>query len=358
MLKRIEACLDQRWLTNDGPLVREFEAAIQKVTGAKHAIAVCNATIGLALAAKALGLEGEVIMPSFTFIATAHALAWQGITPVFADIDTSTHNLDPSSVAELITERTTGIVGVHLWGRPCDTAALSELATRKGLKLMYDASHAFGSSTGRGRVGCFGECEVFSFHATKFINSLEGGAVVTNNDALAEKLRLMRNFGFAGFDRVISLGLNAKMNEVSAAVGITNLEAMPEIVAANYRNYTLYRDRIRAIQGISVLEYSAEHANNYQYMVAEIDSLHPEATRDALISALHTNNVIARKYFWPGCHRMEPYRSRQAPPCAALLNTEIVANRIIVLPTGQATTPQELATVCDIIQCELQKVRQ
>ena len=177
-LKRVDEILDRRWLSNHGPVVQEFEKRIAEILGVKHVVAMCNATAGIEIACHALGLKGEVIVPSYTFIATAHALQWQGITPIFADMDPVTHNIDPERIEALITPRTTGIVGVHVWGRACDTDAIEKIAAKHKLKVMYDASHAFGCSHRGRKIGSFGECEVFSFHATKFINSLEGIACI------------------------------------------------------------------------------------------------------------------------------------------------------------------------------------
>src|ERR1035437_866510 len=210
-LRRVNDLWERRWFTNNGPYVREFEQKLVELLGVKHCIPVCNATVAMELTVRALDLRGEVIVPAFTFIATAHALQWQEITPVFCDIDRATHNLDPARVEQMITPRTTGIIGVHIWGRPCDVEALAGLAAKHKLKVMYDAAHAFGCSHRGKMIGNFGACEVFSFHATKFINCFEGGAVVTNDDALAAKLRLMRNFGFAGSDKVIYPGTNGKL---------------------------------------------------------------------------------------------------------------------------------------------------
>src|SRR5438128_1354253 len=194
LLARINDLLDRRWLTNDGPYVQQLERNLADFLGVKHCIAMCNGTVALEIAIRALGLSGEVIVPSFTFIATAHALQWQEITPVFCDIDPSIHNIDPHSVEQMITPRTSGISGVHLWGRACDVLALTEIARRRNLKLLFDASHGLGCSHHGRMVGSFGNAEVFSFHATKFVNTLEGGAVVTNDDDLATKIRLMKNF--------------------------------------------------------------------------------------------------------------------------------------------------------------------
>ncbi len=350
LMARIHALLDRRWLSNNGPLVQEFEARAAELLGVRHIVAMCNATVALALAIKALDLRGEVILPSYTFIATAHALQWQGLKPVFADMDPATHNIDPKRLEHLITSQTTGIVGVHVWGRACDTAALEALAAKHAIKVMYDASHAFACSHGGVMIGNFGSCEVFSFHATKFINTFEGGAVATNDNKLADKLRLMRNFGFKGFDNVVSLGLNGKMNEVCAAMGITNLEAMEAIIDVNKRNYLTYCEELRSVAGVSVIRYDPEEKNNYQYMVIEVDPDVCTRNRDEIVEALHAENVIARKYFWPGCHRMEPYRSMRPHWEKQLAETEKVSGKIVVLPTGQTVTEHHIRKIADIVR--------
>ena len=350
LLARINDMLDRRWLSNNGPLVQEFEKNICKLLGVKHVVAMCNATVALEIASKALDLHGEVILPSYTFIATAHALQWQGITPVFADMEPESHNVDPAKIEALISPRTSGIVGVHVWGRACETEAIEAIAAKHELKVMYDASHGFGCSL-RGRMlGNFGACEVFSFHATKFINCFEGGAVVTNDDALAEKMRLMRNFGFKGFDNVVYLGVNGKMNEVSAAMGLTNLDAMDDIVDVNRRNYLAYREGLASVPGVSVLKYNDQEKNNYQYVVVEVDPDVCPRNRDDIVADLHAENVIARKYFWPGCHRMEPYRTVQPDAWKHLPETERIAARVIVLPTGQTVDEPTVRRVCEIIR--------
>ena len=348
-LERVNQILDNRWLTNNGPMVRELEQRIAGMTGVRHCVAMCNATIALEIAIRALDLRGEVIVPSYTFIATAHALHWQEIVPVFADIDPATHNLDPDAVRRMITPRTTGIVGVHLWGRPAPIESLQSVADEHGLKLMFDAAHAFGCSHAGRPIGGFGACEVFSFHATKFFNSFEGGAVVTNDDGLAEKMRLMRNFGFAGFDNVSYPGTNGKMTETCAAMGLSNLEALDATTRANRRNYEAYRRAFAGLPHISMLEYDDAASNNYQYIVIEIGAGSP-ASRDAIVAALHAENVLARKYFWPGCHRMKPYRDLYPHAGLLLGATERVAARVIVLPNGSSLEADELSTICDIVR--------
>jgi dTDP-4-amino-4,6-dideoxygalactose transaminase len=353
MLRRVNEIFDRRWFTNNGPLVKEFEARIQELVGVKNCVAMCNATIALEIAIRALELRGEVIVPAYTFIATAHALQWQEITPVFADMDPATHNVATETVERLITPRTTGIIGVHVWGRPCDTEAIEAIAEKHKLKIMFDAAHAFGCSH-RGRmIGGFGACEVFSFHATKFINCFEGGAVVTNDDELAGRMRLMRNFGFAGNDRVIYPGTNGKMTEICAAMGLTSLEAMEEIIAANRRNYEAYRAGLRELPGILLKEYDSSERRNYQYIVVEVDETRAPLNRDELVAVLEAENVLARKYFWPGCHRMEPYKSFYPNAHLLLPQTEKMAARIMVLPTGQTVGVEDIGTVCATIRTAL-----
>ena len=350
LLERLESMLDRRWFSNNGPLVQEFEEALASYVVVKHCVSMCNATIAMEIAARALDLRGEVIVPAYTFVATAHAFRWQEIVPVFADMDPETHNLAPDSIERLITPKTTAIVGTHVWGRPCAIEAIEAIACRHGLPVMYDAAHAFGCSH-RGRMlGGFGRCEVFSFHATKFLNSFEGGAVATNDDALAERMRLMRNFGFAGFDNVIHLGTNGKMTEVCAAMGLTSLESIDEIIEINRRNYLAYREGLTGLPGIELIHYDPAERNNYQYVVVEVDPEVCPSDRDALVDHLHAHQVIARKYFWPGVHRMQPYRAEQPNARVLLPHTETMAERIIVLPTGQQMSCDDVHKVCTLIR--------
>lgn len=348
-MRHVEDIFERRWLSNDGPLVQQFEAEVAAHLGVKHCVAMCNGTIALEIAIRALGLEGEVIVPAYTFVATAHALQWQGITPVFADIDPITHTLDPAAVRKMITPRTAGIIGVHLWGRGCAVDELQAIADEHGLKLMFDAAHAFTCTHGGRKIGSFGACEVLSFHATKFFNSFEGGAVVTDDDALAHTMRLMRNFGFSGLDQVSYPGTNGKMIEIAAAMGLVNLASIDDVIAANRSNYLAYRDELAGIPGVRLVAYDERERNNYQYVIVEVG---PECAvgRDALVDALRAENILARRYFWPGCHKMEPYRSLFPHAGLLLPATEAVAAGVIVLPTGQTMDPQKIAVVAQVIR--------
>ena len=346
--ERLELILERRWLTNDGPFVREFEAALSERIDVEHCLAVVNGTVALEIAARALGLEGEVIVPAYSFVASAHALEWIGLTPVFCDIDPVTHNIDPASVEGAITPATSAILGVHLWGRPCPIDELQTIADRHGLALFFDAAHALEVSYQGRAVGGYGRCEVFSFHATKFAHAFEGGFVCTRDPELASRVRLLRNFGFAGYDNVVGLGTNGKMSEPSAAMGLTSLEEIDRVVRCNRRNFDAYRSGLESVPGIEILPYDVSQRCNYQYVVLEIDERIFGESRDDLVKRLHAAGVLARRYFYPGIHRMEPYRSRRRPS-RPLPHTESVAGRVVVMPTGLAVDPDQIGRICALI---------
>jgi dTDP-4-amino-4,6-dideoxygalactose transaminase len=344
----IDDIFERKWLTNNGPLVQELEHKIAAHHGVKHCIAMSSGTVALEIAIRALQLEGEVIIPSYTFIATAHALHWQAITPVFADINPATHCIDPDAVRAMITPKTTGIIGVHLWGRPAQLFELEKIAEEHNLKLIFDAAHAFGCSYQGASIGGFGECEVLSFHATKFFNTFEGGAVLTNNHELADAIKLMRNFGFAGEDNVIHPGTNGKMTEISAAMGLVNYGFLPTLIENNRQNYELYFQGISQIPGLDIHSFNDKESNNYQYIVVVIGDEFP-LRRDELLHGLKAENILARKYFWPGCHSMQPYRDLFPHAGLLLPNTIAVSERVIVLPTGSAMNEEKIKTVIAII---------
>ena len=348
LMERIEGILDRNWFTNRGPVVQEFEQALAAQLQVEHVVAVCNATLGLEIVTRAAGITGEVIVPAFTFVATAHAIQWQGLTPVFADIDRSTHVIDPASVEALVTPRTTAIVGVHTWGRPCPVDELGVIAERHGLLTFFDAAHAMGC-THRGRpIGGNGTAEVFSFHATKYVNSFEGGAIATNDATLAARVRSMVNFGFEGPDQVTSVGTNAKMSEISAAMGLTSLESEPRFAAHNRVIWEAYRAGLAGVPGLTLAGYTPKERNAHQYVVVEVGDDAPLA-RDEIVGMLHADGCMARRYFYPGVHRMEPYASLAPMSHLWLPNTEDLTRRVMVLPTGTAMTLESVETVCTLI---------
>ncbi|MET9078237.1 DegT/DnrJ/EryC1/StrS family aminotransferase [Streptomyces sp. NPDC004232] len=342
---RLDEVLDSRWLSNGGTMCEEFERRVAQEAGTPYCVATCNATSALQLALRARGVTGEVIMPAFTFAATAHALSWIGLTPVLCDVHPEDGSLLLSEAESLIGPATTAILGVHVWGRPSRLDDLSALARRHSLSLIFDAAHAFGCSWNGRPIGGFGDAEVFSFHATKFINSFEGGALVTSDAELAHRARRMRNFGISGHDTVVSLGTNAKLHEASAAMGLTSLDDMDHFVRRNRDNYLRYRDEISGTPGLRLLEVDEQEANNYQYVVLDVDVAATGLGRDDLIAVLEAENVIARRYFYPGCHRMEPYRTLRPLP-----GTDSISARVMALPTGECVTADQIATVGALIR--------
>jgi len=357
ILEKINDLLDRRWLTNRGPYVEELEKRIANKLSINHCVAVCNATIGLEIAIRALGFSGEVIIPSMTFVATAHALQWQEITPVFCDIDPETHNIDPKQIEKLITPRTTGIIGVHLWGRPCNVEALAIIAEKYNLKLLFDAAHAFGCSFKGEMVGNFGNAEILSFHATKFFNTFEGGAIVTQDEDLANKVSLMKNFGFEDYDMVTHLGTNGKMNEASAAMGLASLESIDDFISINYRNYIQYQECLKNIPGVNLITYDETEQCNYHYIILEINDQETILNRNELVKILWAENVLARRYFYPGCHKMEPYKTLYPNAGKLLPETEKLAEKVIALPTGTAISQDEIIEICQIIDFSIKNAK-
>jgi dTDP-4-amino-4,6-dideoxygalactose transaminase len=346
---RLEDALRRRYLTNSGPFVEEFEQKVAERLGVRHCIATCNATVGLMVVARALELTGEVVMPSFTFIGTAHAVRWLGLRPVFSDVGPKTHTIDPARVEDAITEETSAILGVHAWGRACDTETLQTIAERRGVQLFFDAAPAFDCSHRGAKIGSFGSAEVVSFHATKVLNTFEGGAILTNDDDLADRFRRMGRFGFEDEDLVLALGVNAKMSEAAAAMGLAQLERLDEFIAVNREHLATYRERLSGLPGISMLSYPEEDTPNYHYVVIEVDSSRAPFDRDTLKRVLVAENVLARRYFYPGCHRMVPYAAEQPSVGDHLPETAALVDRVLQLPTGTAVTPSDVEDICAII---------
>ena len=331
LIKRFSDIIDSEWITNNGPLVRELEKKIANYLGVKHCICVCNGTIGLELLQRALDLKGEVIIPSFTFIATAHSLRWQRVDPVFCDVRLEDHLIDIDQIEALITPRTTAIMAVPIWGQPCDYTGLQSIADKHGLKLIFDSAHAFGCKSGDRHLGGLGDAEVFSFHATKVFSTGEGGAITTNSDKLADKLRLMRNFGFLKKDKVIKIGTNAKLSEFAAAYGLAHLDDLDSIIYHNKLIHQTYLKEFSKFDEISFLDYNFDGISNYQYVVAKVSA----NIRDSLVNYFHEEGILLRRYFYPGCHRMEPYKSSEKYDLINLPNTEQISSEILIFPTGK-----------------------
>jgi dTDP-4-amino-4,6-dideoxyglucose len=288
----------------------------------------------------------EVILPAMTFVATAHAARWLGLRPVFCDVDPVTGLIDPACVEASITRETSAILGVHLWGQPCDVRQLEKLAANYGLRLFFDSAHALGCTTGGTPLGGFGDAEAFSFHATKVVNSFEGGAIVTNDDELAKRMRSMRNFGFGDDGGVELVGLNAKMSEASAAMGLTSLETFGNSVVHNRANYLAYRDRLSGIPGLTLINYADRDTNNHHYLVIRLDEQVSGLHRDLLLSVLRAENIVAQPYFSPGIHQMPPYRGQTRH----LPGTEALCGQVLALPTGPTIGHRDIEVICDLVR--------
>ncbi len=344
----IDTIFKTRRLTNDGPYVKEFEKQICQFLNVPHAIAVCNGTVGLQILAKALEFEQghkKVVVPAFTFPATVYAMNWIGAQITFADINRRSHNIDyPGRIDPRFSYLPT-----HLWGRPCHTWASQKIANVSiRPAVIFDAAHAFGCSLNGVKIGSFGLGEVFSFHATKVVNSFEGGVITTRFDSIADTCRLLRNFGFEGYDLSTEIGTNGKMSEIHATMGLCSLENYHRYVAHNLYNYQIYRDNLEFVV-YRFLRHKFENTPNYQYVVIE---LNPEV-RDTVMQALWAEKIYARRYFYPGVHRMALYE----PLNISMPNTSFVAERVLVLPNGTTVNGKDVQRVCRIIRKEIEKWR-
>jgi len=352
VMARLEEVWRTQQLTNIGAQHDLLEDALRRHLGVAELSLFTNGTVALITAIRALGLAGDVLTTPFTFPATPHALSWSGITPVFCDVDPETLNIDPASVERSITPRTTGILAVHVYGNPCDVEALQRVADRHGLKVIYDAAHAFGTTVdGRG-IGTFGDVSMFSFHATKLFHTAEGGALACGSQALKARIDDLRNFGIHGPDRVEAIGLNGKMTELQAALGLCVLERVAGELTIRRRLIATYRERFATMDGIRWLHDlrgRGDRETSCQYAVIRVDAERFGCTRDRLQEELRAYNVYARKYFYPLCAEYDCYR---ALPSAAASNLPVAARaaqEVLCLPLYGGLEERDVDRICDII---------
>ncbi len=347
---RAEAIMRTGMLSNHGPTVRAFEAELARRSGVRNCIVTCSATTALEIVIRAMDLRGEVVVPSFTFISPVHALRREGVTPVFCDVDPTHHCLDVREVEARLTPRTSAVLAVNLWGQACDVDALARLCRERGLRLIFDSAHAFGCAWRGTPLGGFGDAEVFSFHATKVLNAGEGGCILTRDDALAERCAPMINFGITDGDTVAMHGTNGKMQELAAALGLANLECIDDFLAANRANDAAYRRALQGARGIRILTRDPANESNLHYVVLELDEATIGADRNEILEVLASENIRARRYFFPGCHLAEPYRSDASTPRPALPHTERLAREVLVMPTGMATAVADVERACEVLR--------
>lgn len=351
LLPLLESIWDSSQLTNNGPLVQKLSRQLESYFRAPHVTLCGNGTLALICALKSLNLpEGsEVITTPYSFVATASAIVWAGLKPVFVDIEEDGFNISPSAIDAAVTNKTSAIVPVHCYGKPCDVHAIQDIADRHELAVVYDAAHAFGVDCDCGSLLTHGDASVVSFHATKVFQTFEGGCVVTDNAALKDKLDLAINFGFRSETEVEGIGINAKMSEFNAAVGLLQIEKVHELITARQHIHEIYRKELSGLDGLR-LPSDKGYRSNYSYFPALIND-ECKLSRDALYSELKLSDVFARRYFFPLITDFESYSGFRRG--SELPNARRVAERVLCLPIHSSLTAEDLNRVCSAITCAL-----
>lgn len=345
-INEIKSIWETRCLTNTGDKHIRLQAELAKYLDAENAELLSSGHAALELTMEALGLEGEVITTPFTFASTANAIVRRGLTPVFCDIKPDNFTIDPSKIEELITEKTSAILPVHVYGNICDTDEIERIAEKHGLRVIYDAAHAFGVKYKGKGVGSFGDVSCFSFHATKVFNTVEGGAVTFRDSAFGEKIRKLKNFGLCGGEDTDTAGCNAKMNEFSAAMGLCNLRHIDEEIKKRKAAAEGYLAALEGVKGIKLPECTADTEHNYIYFPALFDETKFGAGRDEVFKALKENGIYARKYFYPLTSNLKCFKGkyRGKTPTA-----EYVSERILSLPMYSSLSQEDIDRVCAVI---------
>lgn len=344
----LEGIWERRILTNGGELHQELESQLCEYLGVKHISLFTNGTIALITALQALKVSGEVITTPYSFVATAHSLLWNGIRPVFVDIDPNNFNIDATKIEAAITPLTSAILPVHCYGRPCDVDAIEKIADKYGLKVIYDAAHAFGVQDSGGSILRHGDLSVLSFHATKVFNTFEGGAIVSPNEKTKQRIDHLKNFGFVDELTVVECGINGKMSEVNSAFGLLQLKHIQMAIDGRKRVYEEYRRRLMSIRGLSFPKFPQEIVSNFSYLPILVESHYP-ISRDALYEKLKTNNVFARRYFYPLISDFPMYRNLSSASDDNLPNAVDVARKVLCLPIYPDLTDDDLDRVLSLM---------
>lgn len=350
ILEKISSCLDSKTLTNFGPSLELFEQNLKNYLSVKNISLFCNGTIALITALKSLGLKGEVITTPFTFPATIHALDWLGLTPVFCDIDEETMCINPNKIENLITKKTSAILGVHVYGMPCDVNKIKKIADKHKLKVVYDAAHSFITRLNDKCIGLYGDISMFSFHAAKLLNTIEGGALIYNDKKLAKKLKLLQNFGIKDPENVVLSGINGKMNEIQAIIGIENLKELKVEVRKRREIFKLYNEELSTIPGIKVLNFPQNVTPSLQYYPIRVDKNVINIGRDGIYELLKNEKIFSRKYFYPLCSNYECYRSLPTAKKEFLPIANLVSNQILCLPFYGSLDKKIVFKICNIIK--------
>lgn len=345
---------DRKWLTNNGHYHQELEAALAKYLGVEYISLFTNGTLPLITALQAMRITGEVITTPYSFVATTHSLWWNGIKPVFVDVDEETGNLDPEKIEAAVTPHTTAIMPVHVYGNPCDTKRIKEIADTYGLKVIYDAAHTFGVKVNGKGICNEGDMATLSFHATKVYNTIEGGALVCRDEATKKRIDYLKNFGFAGETTVVAPGINSKMDEIRAAYGLLNLKQVDSAIARRKVVAETYRKELAGVPGVRCLKDMPGVQHNYAYFPIFIDEKEYGICRDCLYEKLKEKNILGRRYFYPLISSFSTYRGLESANPGNLPVANKLADQVICLPMYATLTDEDVARVIDAVK-ELRK---
>ena len=346
----LEKIWESKWLTNNGDMHKELEKYLQVYLGVKYLSLFTNGTLPLMTALQAMRITGEVITTPYSFVATTHSLWWNGIKPVFVDIDPITLNIDPKRIERAITPKTTAIMPVHVYGNPCDVHAIQEIADKYGLKVIYDAAHAFGVKLNGKSILEHGDMSTLSFHATKTYNTAEGGALVCHDAKTKERIDYLKNFGFAGETEVVAPGINAKMDEIRAALGLLNLKYVDDAIAKRKLITETYREQLQNISGISFLDDMAGVEHNYSYFPIFVDVEKYGIKRDDLYEKMKTAGVYGRRYFYPLISEFSTYRGLDSAKPENLKVAHQVADSVICLPMHNELSDGDVEKIVELIK--------
>ena len=336
---------ESKWITNNGQFHQKLEAALAEYLKVPYVSLFTNGTLPLLTALQALRITGEVITTPYSFVATTHALWWNGIKPVFVDIDSSTGNIDPQKIEAAITPRTTAILPVHVYGKPCDTEAIQAIADKYGLKVIYDAAHAFGVEVNGESLLNAGDMSTLSFHATKVFNTIEGGAMVMHDEKTKQRIDYLKNFGFANEIEVVGPGINSKMDEIRSAYGLLNLKQVDAAIAARQKVAVAYREALRNVDGISFWDDMPGVRHNYSYFPIFVDAKKYGMTRDELYMKMKDQGVWGRRYFYPLISEFSTYRGLESSCPENLPNAHMMADTVICLPMHHALSDLDVTRI-------------
>ena len=347
--KMLEEIWDSRWITNNGAFHQKLEYELAGYLGVPYISLFTNGTLPLLTALQALNVTGEVITTPYSFVATTHSIWWNRCTPVFVDVDPATGNLDPDKIEAAITTRTSAIMPVHVYGQPCDTKRIQDIADKYGLKVIYDAAHAFGVKVDGESILKAGDLSTLSFHATKVYNTIEGGAMIMHDAETKKQIDFLKNFGFAGETEVVGPGINSKMDEIRSAYGLLNLQQVGASIEARKKVALRYREALRDLPGIKFFEDTPRVQHNYSYFPILVDEVQYGISRDELYFKMRENGVLGRRYFYPLISTFSPYRDLPSAAPENLPNAHKLADSVICLPMHHALSQDDIDRVISCI---------